>query len=1057
MAPEFKSFPNILTDMVAKFLSNTGINDINPGSNIITFLEASAQEHAAAYYQMSQLLRLFNLDTTEGQDLDDRGKDFDLERLAPQKANSIVDFSDISFTQKKTKVYSGSSGPVVGQTFVNVDNAAIFPSTGFIIVGRGTDKVEKLSYVSITNFNNFFRINLAGAFSNDHGTEESVILAQAGDRIIPKGTVVRVPSSDVLAEIQFITTEEATILDGDTVIKSIPIISILPGKDNNVPAGAVVEFDSKPFATAAVTNPRGIVDGDDLESDDKFRQRIKDKIQSLSKGTKSSVLSALIGLTSADDNKRIVSDNLVDSIDLEDIPFLYVDDGTGLEPSSKGSGNEVLIEATTGGEEYLQLDFFPVIKAEVETENSQPFEIVNGDTLLVEVNGKEESMIFSPADYIIEGALTAYEVTRAINSKMSSIEARTADAGTKVVIRAVDKTNESIQVINGTANDKLGFSTKLAETINLYKFNGSTLKLLSKDGETAFIKSDNIAPYAIFGSNTLTIIVDGKSANTQTITFVTDDMENPGFATAQEVVTRINQELSGAVASIDDEGLRVLITSNTKNSANSKIQVTGGVANAALGFDTGEVTGFDKDFTLNRFNGQVKLTNIALAGETYETGSALTRGFLISQFAEEYLLTDGDTITISVDGGGDQVVTFLNADFGLITAATAQEVVDIINRDTSGLNASVTSDDRISIRTNTWDKDIGSIEVVAVSGTATALGFSVGEVVSNIDGHVGSVVSGNANPYDFEIGDTLDIVVDKDPVDNQFEIVMDLDGVVTIGDNVGPYNTFIANISSIGQNFNLKFTGVDELKDFKIIWLTGDNAAAESLVSAYNNATGQFTLAVGLGNSIDPGDSFTIIPIAAISVVKYLSNNAVSSLGSVADVELVGAGNKVQISSRTPGTAGSIQVTGGSANVELGFSTSQVIGRDGYKYYTGILQKAQHTIDGLDADLENYPGVKAAGVQIEVLPPIVKLLKFEIDLSLKDGITALSIKDKVIDAVSSYVNTLGVGKDVILTEIIDLLMDIEGVTDVEFITPSSNEAIADNEIARVSTNDIIFA
>ena len=1057
MSFEFKSFPNILSDMVAKFLANTGINDINPGSNIITFLEAGAQESAAANYQMSQIIRFYRLDTTEGTDLDDRAKEFDIERFLAQKATSFVSVIDPNFTQIKTKVYSGSNGPVIGQTFINVDNAGNFPQSGSIIVGRGTDKTEKLAYISIVNFNNFFRINLAGAFSNDHGTEESVILAQGGDRIIPLGNVIRVPSSDVSDEVQYLTLEAATILDGDTIVENIPIVSSLPGRDNNVPAGAITEFDTPPFANAIVTNPFGITNGKDIESDEELRQRIKDKIQSLSKGVKAALLSSLIGLTSSVDNKRIVSTNLVDSISLNDIVIEYVDDGTGLEPSSSGTGNEVLSEETTGGEQYLQLDFFPVIKAEIETETSQPFEIINGDILLVEVNGFEESIIFSPTDYKIEGALTAYEVTRAINSKMETIEARTSNGGTKVVIRAVDKINESIQVTGGTANSKLNFSTKLTDTINLYKFDGDTINLLSKDGKTASINSGNIAPFAVFGSNTLKVVVDGKNANVQTITFLTEDFSNPGFATAQEIVDVINRELAGATAFVTNNNLRVKIVSNTQNSIKSKIQITGGTANPALGFSTDLIEGYNKDFVLNRFNGQIQLNTIAQAGELYETGSVMTRGFLISKFAEAYNLTDGDTITFSVDGGGDQVITFLNADFGLITDATAQEIVDVINRDLYGATAFVTEDDRVMVRTNTWDKDIGSIEIVALSGTAAVIGFMVNDVAYSLDGHIASVVSGLENPYDFEVGDILNVVVDKDPIGNQFEITMDLDGVVTIGDNVVPYNTFIGNISSIGQNFNLKFTGVDELKDFKIVWLTGDNADSVSLVSAYNNATGQFTLVVGLANSIDPGDTFTILPVNAKSVVSYLSNSAVTSLSSVADIELVGNGNKVQISSKNPGTLGSIQIAGGTANPELAFSTTQVIGRNGYRYYIGILQKAQHTIDGLDADLENYPGVKAAGVQVEVLPPIVRLSKYEIDLTFKDNITPLLIKDRVIDAVSSYVNSLGVGKDVILTEIIDLLMSIEGVLDVKFITPSENIPIADNEIARVNTNDIIFA
>ncbi len=1055
MAFQLKSFTNILSDMIAKFLAQTGLTDVNPGSVLSTFLEAAAQEDAAAYYQMYQIIRNYNLDTTEGDDLENRAKELGLDpaRLPPQKASGTITISDSAVVQKKTKIYSGSRGPVVGQVTLDVDNAGIFTASGTVIVGRGTTVVETVPYSSITDFGNFFRLNLLSAFTNDHGTDESVILAQGGNRVIESGTIVRVPASDTTDEIQFITTQQATILDGDSIVENIPIQAVLAG-GTPIPAGAITEFDSLPFNTAVVSNPSAINNGTDLETDDQLRDRIRRRIQSLSKANKASLLDAVIGLTSSEDNKRIVSANLIDSITLNDLAFLYVDDGTGLEPSFAPSGNEVLVANATGGEKFLQLDFFPVIKAEVKTENAQPFNIIAGNTLTVKVNEIEETLIFSASDYQIPGALTAYEITRAINSKMTTIEARTANGGTKVSIRAIDKNNETLQVTGGTANTALLFPTAKTETVYLYKYDGSTITLLNKDGKTAFVESGNAGVFALFGGESLTIIIDGKTANTQTVTFIASDFLTPGAATPTEISNKINSVIAGATAFISDGGTRISIKSNTENSILSKIQITGGTANVSLNFSTSEVVGFDKDYTLNRFQGTFELNSPAVAGEKYETGSTLTRGFLVSANAQPFSLLNGDTITFKVDGGGNQVVTFNTADFVFINNATAAEVVAVLNKTLLGATATVTSDNRVMVKTNTY-ATTGSIKVEAQSGNAFQLGFTVGTIITSLSSHMASLVSGSAGPYTFSEGQFLDIVINNDTVNNQFKVIMDLDGIVTVGDAAGPFTTFIANITSIAQNFNIKFTNTDDLKDFKVKWLTGDNAPTVSTVSAYNASTGQFTIGA-LGNSIDVGDTFTIIPATTKNVVTYMSNNVVSSLFSVANVESSNNGTKVQITSTTPGTVGAVQVTGGTANAVLNFSTTEIVGVDGYKYYTGILQLAQHTIDGLNTDLSNFPGTKAVGPQVEVLAPIVRLLQLEINLTLEEGVLLNTIKDKITNSISAYVNSLGVGNDVILSEITDVLMSIDGIRDVIFVNPSENIAIADNELPRVSVNDLVF-
>lgn len=109
---------------------------------------------------------------------------------------------------------------------------------------------------------------------------------------------------------------------------------------------------------------------------------------------------------------------------------------------------------------------------------------------------------------------------------------------------------------------------------------------VSHVGTQATITCSNAEPYNLSGSETLTVIVNGGSV--QTITFYAGDFVSPGNATAAEVATRIEASSSGLSA--EDSGGYVKL--DTLLSGEGKtIEVTGGTANAVLGFSTSEVDG----------------------------------------------------------------------------------------------------------------------------------------------------------------------------------------------------------------------------------------------------------------------------------------------------------------------------------------------------------------------------------------------------------------------------------------------------------------------------------
>jgi len=1015
MAFELKSIPQILRDMRAAVLANSPINDMTRGSNISTILEAAATEDFNQYFQMLSIIEAFQLDNVTGGDLDDRAEEFGLDgRTQEQKATSIVTIGDSAFTKISTKIYAGLAGPTRDSTTIFVDSATGFPASGTIIIGRvlgasGTN-VETIAYSSITTGTNFDTINLSAGLGNDHGTGESVILAQGGDRIIGAGTVVKVPATDFSADISYSINFETTILDGEDSVAGVEIAAVIAGSGSNVPANSINSFDTNPFPTATVTNLNSVTNGKDLETDEELRDRIKDTIQSLSRGTPRSLVTGVVGIVDPSDNKRVVSANLIDSTDVTDIAKLIIDDGGGFEPSFDGQGFEEVIADATGGEEFLQLDLFPLVKANSITINTEPYAILNNQTLVYRIDNDEEIITFVDSDFRVTESGSAQEVVTAINDRATLIEARTTEGRTKIEIQAKVNTNEKLTIVGGTANavSLLNFPIGVNETLKLYKFDGSGVSLLEKDGTTAILETDALPPYdfsvspssldiqmdgetmgdgtATAGSGVNTLIdttlsnkftvdtdlvnrfitfltgtnagltapIASYSAGSDTITLtggltvtigdtyqiddseriffsnvIGEDFLTPSSATSDEVIAVINKKLKGVASKVSSNS-KILLTSKTENSSSSKIKVLGGTANAILSFSTIEVVGKNRDYILNRFNGQIKLNVPLLENQVVTAGTRLSRGFLISGFSQPYSLLDGDTIDIKIDGGSDQTVTFNTADFSDITQASAAEVIIVINTDLIGGTAEVTEDNRVLIRTNTFDETLGSIEITAATGNATNLGFTLNSIVSSIKPHFAFILSANGGPYNFVEGDRLVVVLDNDSVGKTFDIPLDLDGEVTSVTGT-PAISFIAKISAIDQAFINKFTIDDILKNMKLIWKTATNGAnvdVERTVENYDSTNGIITLNLPLPADVTAADTFIILPVTVVNVVDYLNNTATSTFSISGVANTANNGTRVQLSTLTDGGDGFINITGGTANALTTVATQNGSGFD---------------------------------------------------------------------------------------------------------------------------------
>lgn len=142
-------------------------------------------------------------------------------------------------------------------------------------------------------------------------------------------------------------------------------------------------------------------------------------------------------------------------------------------------------------------------------------------------------------------------------------------------------------------------------------------------------------------------------------------------------------------------------------------------------------------------------------------------------------------------------------------------------------------------------------------------------------------------------------------------------------------------------------------------------------------------------------------------------------------------------------TNGEIQFTG------AGLSAGTIVVAN-YTYYTGLLQKAQKVLNGDPDDSVTYPGVVAAGVIIRVDVPTIRQITVIASISVEVGFDEDDIRPEVETAITSYIDNLKIGANVICAEIIERSMSINGVYNISLQQPTSDVVILEDELPKSS-------
>ena len=118
---------------------------------------------------------------------------------------------------------------------------------------------------------------------------------------------------------------------------------------------------------------------------------------------------------------------------------------------------------------------------------------------------------------------------------------------------------------------------------------------------------------------------------------------------------------------------------------------------------------------------------------------------------------------------------------------------------------------------------------------------------------------------------------------------------------------------------------------------------------------------------------------------------------------------------------------------------------------SALLAEVNKVIDGDPNDLTNYPGKGVAGIGYIITAPVIVDINIGISATRLPNVNVdlLEIKNSIQTAIEQYINTLTLGEDVLLSEVIRVGKNSNAaIYDFIVTSPASNVAINEDEFAR---------
>ncbi len=117
-----------------------------------------------------------------------------------------------------------------------------------------------------------------------------------------------------------------------------------------------------------------------------------------------------------------------------------------------------------------------------------------------------------------------------------------------------------------------------------------------------------------------------------------------------------------------------------------------------------------------------------------------------------------------------------------------------------------------------------------------------------------------------------------------------------------------------------------------------------------------------------------------------------------------------------------------------------------YTFYTNLIEQVQRVLEGDLDDPLNFPGVKAAGIFLRVEAPTAVEITVRATLSAIEGFAEADLADPVRRSIENYINGRKIGEDIIVSKMIDVAHNINGVRDVRIVEPLANIVILEDQL-----------
>jgi hypothetical protein len=387
--------------------------------------------------------------------------------------------------------------------------------------------------------------------------------------------------------------------------------------------------------------------------------------------------------------------------------------GSNPETFSIADGDELIFALDNGADQTIT---FETAAATLLCASAETYDFTNGMTLAVRVDGAGAQTV------IFNGTAGDVATTTGAPWALADLETVTfaIDGGANQVVTF--NTADFVSIAAATA----------AELLLVYQAQLTGVTVVS-DGTDVTVTSNRL------GTSSDVEIVAGTGGALAALGYVVGNNAGTGFAafldvaTAAEVATEINADTINCVAAAESGQVR--ITSNTVGT-NSRLQITGGTANALLNFDTNETSGsgdFADASAVTALEVVTKINAEVPGGvATVDTGAVR----LTSTISGTGSVVDVAASTVATTLGLSLVAVVGTGDFFNAAQATAGEIALLISATIVDGTAS-SAESRVKITSGTSG---GLSTVQAIGGTLLTTLFFVDATAGTTNSAVGTGV-----------------------------------------------------------------------------------------------------------------------------------------------------------------------------------------------------------------------------------------------------------------------------------------------------------------------------